>query len=443
MNTTTVISEDIQLAKELYIALGSTAGGSGSKSDPLRAVNGRIDPLVPSFGPSCKVHLASGEYLTNGFMVPRDFILLGPGKYSAILKLEDNCTSNFGFPAVKMLADNGWSNLFICKDLTLDCNWNGQPVATAGNNYKLDAIVVQCIRGKVESVRVMNFGANGKAYGTLGLECFPLSLWTVSNGDPFQYDPIYNGKKGTEDQTYLEISECEVIQPHFVYGGYCSAIFVKTSYPQAGDRQPMGVRTSRAATVKNNYVNVPGGIAYGSAQSEMVVFEGNIARDSKCGFNLDTGAADRISILGNQFLNCSQGISFVPENGGNKITIDDNLFLMGQKFFNPILQQYENWYAVNASRLTGSSANRNTVIGPDDPLLYFLGSGITGFGNVRIPIGGVTNQADIDALKATVATLNNQLASAISTSAALRSAIAVQKNIVESGNANLWKAAGL
>lgn len=387
MNTSTVIDETVPLNREIYIISASYNGGSGTKTDPYKVLNGNIDLLIANFGDSCKVHFAAGNYTTKGFKVPKNFILLGAGKDLTYLKLIDNVgANNFNYPHIRMLVDNGWSNLFILKDLTLDGNWAGQSVAETHGNFKIEPVVVHTIRGKVENVRVTNFGSNGKIYGEkVGLECFPLCLLTFSNGEPFKYFPAFAGLIQKEDQTYIEISECEVTSPHFVYGGYCTAIFVRTNHINEGDRQPAATRTTRAATVKNNYVCVPDGIAYGGASCEMVVFKGNVAKDSKCGFNFDTFQAYYLEIKNNQFINCNQGINFTPE-GGNGIKIDNNVFIIGNRYFNKFLNDYENSYAVNVAWSLNISANSNYISGPDDVSFVPL-KGVGGVGNVVLKSG--------------------------------------------------------
>jgi hypothetical protein len=319
--------------------------------------------------------------------------------------------------------------LFIAKDLTVDCNWNGQKGLKG--NFKVDGIVVQTVRGKVDNVRVMNFGSDGGSYSDLGLECFPLSLWTFSNGSPFEYNSIYNSLIDKEATTFLEISECEVVMPFFVSGGYCSAIFIKTNYPNAGDRQPVGKRTSISAIVRNCYANVPGGLGFGGAGSEMVIYEGNIAENCKAGFNFDTFKADRITIQGNQFINCNQGINFTPNEGGNNIQINKNIFVVGDPFFNPILKAYEEFYAIRCLYLTNSSANDNIIIGKSSGGFKFL-DGIAGSNNTTTIIGAATtnSNADIVALNSELNDTKNLLADSVAQNASL------QNNITDLNNQN-------
>ena len=413
MKTSTVIDETISLTKEFYITSFPFGGGSGTKTDPYRAVAGNIDSFVSFLGDSCKVHLLAGNYTTKGFKVPKNFILLGAGKDSTFLKLVDNVgKGNFNYPHLRMLVDNGWSNLFIVKDITLDGNWTGQSEAETNGNFKIEPIVVQTIRGKVENVRVTNFGSNAKDYGNVGLECFPLCLLTFSNGEPFKYPSAYAGLISKEDQTYIEISECEAINSFFSHGGYCTAIFTRTNFVGAGDRQSIGVRNTRAATIKNNYVSVPGGIAYGGASSEMVVFEGNVAENCKCGFNFDTYHADRIKIINNQFINCNQGINFAPSGGGKDVIIDRNIFTVGKQFFNTVLGTYEEFYAIKARYCSNTTANNNYVLGPSDANFKFL-DGVSGSNNTVIKTGagsgGIDNSVAMTDLMNQNIDLKNQI----------------------------------
>ena len=395
--------EKFQLNQEIYAIGADSDGGDGTREHPYRIKDGNLDNFLSILTDSCKLRLGPGVFYTKGFRAPKKFILIGSGKTKTKIKLVDN-VQNYNFPHVRVISDNSWSEVFGIKDLTIDCNWNGQSVATTNGNFKIEAVVVQTIVGKAENIKVINFGCNGLDYGNAGFEAFPLSLHTFSNGEPFEYFAGYEGLIKQEDLTSIEISECEVSSPHFLNGGYCTAIFAYTNFINAGDRQPQGKRTTRSALVRNNIVNVPGGIAYGSASSETIDFLGNIAYNSKCGFNFDTDIANRINIIGNQFISCNQGINFVPVRG-DKIVFGHNFFSIKEPFYNPVLRSFEESYGVRSANLLESSANYNYMICKEENKTTFI-NGVNGDGNVWIKQNTPQDSAEISRLNHTIDTLN-------------------------------------
>jgi hypothetical protein len=92
---------------------------------------------------------------------------------------------------------------------------------------------------------------------------------------------------------------------------------------------------------------VPGGIAYGAANSEQVVFLDCAAQDSKCAFNFDTGRLSKLSILHGRFLNCNQGIHIKPESGEH-LRIENNIITLNKPFWNSVLSRHEDWYWIDA-----------------------------------------------------------------------------------------------
>ena len=364
-NSTIITDSQPELTITKYVTVGSVAGGNGSVMTPYVAVDGDLDPVFALIASGTTLHILAGNYTTKGWAVPASVAIIGSGMDQTIITLKSNAITAPFYPAIRMFspAPNQWSTLFIAKDLTLDCNWSGQTTGLTLGNFKIEAIQVQCFRAKVENVRVRNFGADGTAYGLTGLECFPIALHTFSNGLPNMYDPIYTALIGNEPTTFLEIVGCEVTDPHFVHGGYCTAIFVNTNQPGAGDRQVQGLRTTNAALVRGCYVSVPGGIAYGCAESEQVQFEGNVAVDSKCGFNHDTGKAIHVRIAGNQFWNLSQGINFTPGAGSSDVEVTHNVFQIAGPFYNSVLGAMESSYVLNTGSFTVNEHN-NIVQAP-------------------------------------------------------------------------------
>lgn len=356
--------KEVSFEKEIWIK-SEGSNGIGTKNSPYLAVDGDFDPFVKMFGNNIKVNLFPGTYHTQGFQTPKTFSLSGDDADNTILKLKDSCRNNRSFPHLKMICDyNIWPYHFSIQDITLDGNWDGQEAYYNNGNFKIEPLVVQAIQGSAKRIKVINFGCNAEKYGTEGFECFPLALQTFSNGEPFQYYSNLNYLKNAEPRTYLEIIDCEVSKPHFLHGGYCTAIFVLTDYIGKGNRQPQSVRSTVSASVRNNLVEVPGGIAYGVASADAVVFDGNIAINTKAGFNFDTEIATRIKMTSNQFINCSQGIHFASYYGSEDCLFEKNLFVLSEPFFNPVTKVYEDSYCISAEKCKNSLAVQNHLMIP-------------------------------------------------------------------------------
>jgi hypothetical protein len=398
MNTP-IIDENIRLDKEIYVVAETSDGsikGKGTQSNPYRLND--LDILVPLLGNSIKINLLPGIYFTNGFRVPPWFIILGSNRKDVIIRLKSDIKQkNFNYPHIRMFADRMWSELFIAKNLTLDGNWNEQYADNHGN-FKVELISVQTILGKAENIDVINFGCSARDYGKRGLEAFPLTFQTFSNGKPFNYSPEFRSMiGGNESQTYIEIVNCTVSRPHFFDGGFCTAIFARTNFPTDGDRQPFGSRETLAASIRNNYCNVPGGGAYGCAISEMIEFVGNIAEDCQAGYNTDTGQCSRIKILNNQFRRCSSGIHFFPYPGSTKVDISGNIIILKEPFYNKVLGRLDDSFGIWTGNVSNLNINRNYINFNPITASSFLGD--TGYTDNNVIVPEKSNNSNTDDCK--------------------------------------------
>lgn len=343
-------------AKRVWATADPAATGDGSsKAKPLPLTGGDIDALIKSLGPSFRITLAPGNYSTSGVTLPRHASIVGAGIGSTTIRMRDGAANGPpcpGFPHCRVFSDSDWCFNLHISDLTIDCNWPQQTTAKANGNYKLDAIVVRTVRGIVERVEVINFGSNGKDYGSDGLECFPLFITTYASGAPFKYHAAHSVKASDPaDVSYIEIRNCEVHKPHFINGGYCTAIMVQTSLPEAGDRQPFGLRETLAASVIGNYVHAPGGIAYGAAQSERVLWQDNVCFGAVAAFNFDTGQAANLQIIRNHFLGVNQGINVTAAANSKNVSIQRNSVLLKEPYFNPLLGKLTPFFWVKLANL--------------------------------------------------------------------------------------------
>lgn len=345
-NATIIQDNDPLITRTVYIVTGKAIEGDGSTFNPFVAPYGDLDAIWPRIQSGDCVRLLAGYYTTRGLMLPKVCAIIGSGMGQTVITLKDDCTTNWSYPHCRMIYEANWCELAIVKDLTLNGNFSAQKTGIATGNFKVEPVHIRSIRAKVENVYITDFGAAAAAYGQQGLEAFPLWLATFSSGAPRMYDAQYAALRDTEATSFIEVVGCKVVSPTFMDGGYCTAIFVNTNQPNAGDRQAMGIRDCNAALVRGCYVSVPGGIAYGCAESEQVQFEGNIAEWCKCGFNHDTGRLIHARISGNLFLKCAQGVNVKP-TGGSDVEVSHNGFLITEPFFNPVTQQTEPGYTVS------------------------------------------------------------------------------------------------
>ena len=322
--------------------------GNGTQADPFNCLGKRIEDIIAPLGKSVRVNLASGRYSTHGFRVPNRFMLSGSGPETEIVFASASAKQNFNYPQVRMFADSGWSNLFVIQDVTLDGNIQVQPEFPTYGRFKIEPVSALVTKGLLLRITIKNWGCNGADFGLAGFEAFPLSLETYSSGPPWNYDSIYRGLVNLKsDFTFLEISDCIVERGHFLNGGYCTGVFVKTNQPGQGDRQPYGVRETLAALVARNVVKDCAGIGLGCAFSENVLFEDNRVENSKCGVNVDTGRCRNLSFIRNQFLGVSQGFNIVPAPDSGRIEVSRNVIALAESFFNPILKIVEPQYYRN------------------------------------------------------------------------------------------------
>jgi hypothetical protein len=326
-----------------------------------------------------------GTYTTDALAIGNttsaSFKLMGAGKTKTTLRLKNDATysPSAGFNYVML---SQFLQDFYLADLTIDCNWYGQggvgltcsgsgspPLSKISSaytcGYKNGGVYVYCKTGKIERVKVINFGANGQVPWTgAGVEAFPLVLRTPNIGQ-------------SESAPALVIQDCEVTGFTSVNGGYCTAIFVNTRLtlppyfaqtidcstafppPTAPDadhyQRQLGCRANVMALVQNNTVyNLAGGIAYGAADSERVTFMNNSALDCTLGFNCDTFYATNIVIDGNSFIDVEQGIHIGAGGYGassllyGPIVINNNLFrLRGGRQYKVYHNVYYDYCATN------------------------------------------------------------------------------------------------
>lgn len=344
--------ETLKFDHEIWLTPGD-GGGDGTQKNPFRT---RSITKHAAYSKSLRMNLMPGEFHTAGFSAPPRFHLRGYGARVALKSTPDERVSG---PHACMIRSNGWSEIFAVEGVTLDGQARklideleaAQPRHVG--NVKVELVSVKTTVGFARSVKVQNFGSSAAAYLKLGfennagLEAFPLCMWTYAGGPPWTYPATYQSLVRPEDQTYLEITDCDVTDGVFRGGGYCTAIFVRTNQAGAGDRMPVGARTTTAALVVGNRVHdIADGIAYGCADSEAVEFIGNVALDVKCGFNFDTGVVNGLTLRANQFIRVNQGAN-LQGTALTRLVRENNLIVLKEPYFNVLRGCEEGSYFYN------------------------------------------------------------------------------------------------
>lgn len=346
---------EFPFVKQTWIVPGSGVGGTGTKDSPIQVLNGDLDQLAVLSAPSFRLNLLPGVYHTRGIKLPWHASIVGSGRDNTIIRLKNDVKATNGYwPNIRVLSDHNYCGVLHLSDFTIDCNWQGQSEGLTNGNFKIDGLVINVVKALVERIGVINFGVNGKNYPpSQGLEGFPLCLYTYSSGSPWKYHDGFKVKIGDEsDVSKIVIRDCRVEKPHFLNGGYCSAIFVQTS--QGADRQPANLRDNLCALIENNYVHVPGGIGLGAAISEQVEFRNNVVIDSVCGFNLDTGRMKGLKLIRNHFLGVNQGINVVPGEASSDVTIQENTVALTTPYYNPGFKTYTPYFWLKSGELIKS-----------------------------------------------------------------------------------------
>jgi hypothetical protein len=224
-----------------------------------------------------------------------DFYMAGAGMSLTTISLETNApTQCISWHAVISNVGQGYQNVFVLSDLTVDCNWQGQTnvpscmscanssgFRTSTNyicGYKLGAIALKTRYAAIHRVKVTNWGSNGMRPLTgEGMEAFGITITTVTKSDTL------------ESLVPIIVEGCEVTGFTSVNGGYCTGIVVETrdrDYPDI--QEALGTRTNLMAHIYNNYVHDISGIAMGCAVSEQVMFNTNNIQNCGAAFNCDT-----------------------------------------------------------------------------------------------------------------------------------------------------------
>ncbi len=294
----------------LETVLGPGTGGSGHKII-VNILPGTYEMKPLLLWPSGATHY--------------DVEIIGHGSTlnETTLKLSDNAAPGDEIIAI---SNNSFMDSVVVKNLTLDCNWNGQPQSLASyhSGFKLGGIRFSSEKITVEQVRVTNWGSNRAIPESdpTGREAFAISVNTASRL-PGPTVPVL-------------VKDCVVDGFDSVNFGYCTGIIVSThnnNFPQSGNffpdhnactgslpsnyQRPIGCVNGYLAVVINNIVDcnnyvgrrVEDSIGLGASRAEAVGFFGNTVINAKVGFNADTPPLQDIDLAYNNLHDVQIGIS--------------------------------------------------------------------------------------------------------------------------------------
>jgi len=299
------------------------------------------------------VKLAPGNYHTSGIWIPEHLALIAEEPGTVKIKFTPNSPTDPNLPQI--IARNSHAMLFYAYGIDFDCNWESweERRKEANGNFKLGAISLRAWQMKVDSCTIRNFGADGSAYKDQGSEVFPLMGQSYSGPGPGEQLP----------EPGIEICNCTIKDPHFMSGGYCTAIHAQTNQTGAGDRFPIGQRTTIAAHIHHNTIRVPGGIGLGAGGTgggtEQALFEHNDVK-GKTLFNADTGKVYHLIIRDNKFEG-SQGVNLTA-GVCEDCHIVSNSITITEPFYNQVLEKDEAQWAVRIANNRGTVVNDNKII---------------------------------------------------------------------------------
>lgn len=294
------------------------------------------------------VILNPGEYRLTGSAIPETiaFIARKPGTVKVTITPDNPTDPN----TPQAFARAMHCLLFYAHGIEFDMNWGAwnQVREKAGNNFKLGCIALKAWQFKLEDCIIRNFGADGLAYGNQGNEVFPVLAQS------------WIGPGAVEDLPVpcIEVFNCLIEDPHFINGGYGTAIHAVSSQP--GNRFEFGTRTTLAVHIHHNTIRIPGGIGLGAGGSlngvplgtEQAIYEHNDI-EGKCMFNADTGHVGRLIVRDNTFKG-AQGPNMTCVS--NDVEFRKNHITLTDPFFNKVLGNNERQWAFRFEN------NKNTVV---------------------------------------------------------------------------------
>jgi len=340
------------------------------------------------------VEFTPGEYRIIGSEIPETiaFIARKPGTVKITITSDSHTDPNT--PTAFTRATH--CMLFYAHGIEFDMDWSARDEMRerAGGNFKLGCIALKAWQFKLENCIIRNFGADGAAYGNQGNEVFPVLAQSWIGPGANENLPV----------PCVEVFNCVIEDPHFMNGGYGTAIHAVSSQP--GDRFPFGTRATRAAHIHHNKIRIPGGIGLGAGGSlfgvpfgtEQAIYEHNDI-EGKCMFNADTGHVGRLIVRDNTFKG-AQGpnmtcVSSHVEFRGNHITLTE-------PFFNKVLGKHEPQWAFRFASNKNTVVDGNTVVStlPESELMIGQYAGTNTFlAPVETPTEGPGASAEVAELK--------------------------------------------
>ena len=302
---------------------------------------------------STVVRFAPGIYTLPGWMIPETSAWIGSDAGPVKLRIIPNPAGPTDRHTPQAFARSLHCMLFYAHNIEFDMDWAAWMSIrnTSNGNFKLGCVALAAWQFKMNKCTIRRFGSDGEAYGNAGNEVFPIlaKSWAGPGPNEQLRPPC------------IEVSNCLIEDPYFFDGGYGTAIHPQTNQDR-GDRFIMGTRTTQAAHIHDNTINIPGGIGLGaggdSGGTEQAIYENNIIT-GKCMFNCDTGRAHKLIVRDNTFVG-PQGPNL--EAPSSYCEFRNNHITITEPFFNKVLDKVEDRWAFRLKNNQTTIVDGNLIV---------------------------------------------------------------------------------
>lgn len=305
--------------------------------------------VMPAIADKTVVQFSPGEYRISGMMIPETVAFVAKERGTVKVTIVPDAPTDAHTP--QAFARTSHCMLFYAANIEFEMDWGSWIVQqrAAGGNFKLGCVALMAWQFKLDGCVVRNFGADGSAYGNQGAEVFPVLAKSWAGPGPNETLPT----------PCIEVCNCVIEDPHFINGGYGTAIHAQTN--QLGDRFEMGVRTTAAAHIHHNKIRIPGGIGLGAGGyqggTEQAIYEYNDI-EGKCMFNADTGRVQSLLIQNNKFTG-AQGPNLTCSSSNVKVVNND--ITITEPFFNAVLGKNEKQWAFRLMNNKSTLVDHNFI----------------------------------------------------------------------------------
>ena len=270
------VKTETVFTNEFWISTSTNTADLGTLDNPFNgSTQAKFDAKMTSLPLNCTVHLLAGTYQTlgnssGGSSLKSGQKVLGSGIDNTVIRLIANAPGNGS--SVYVMACGGYCSNNVVSDLTLDCNFNAETIAS-------DGLLLFGNHHAVRSVKVINSGGTAN-YGSYG-------IWIDSNGSQSEGNVVEN---------------CE-IGPVIAYTG--SGI----AFNGAASNLVSGImRNNRIFFTPNGYQTM----AISGSWMHNTLIEGNQVKGAVAGFYGGNGGGyTNIIVAHNVFEDCTAPIFFI------------------------------------------------------------------------------------------------------------------------------------